>query len=85
MRSSVSAAAGVVPAAAAPAPVLRPLQILFLAANPVDTQPLQLDEEIRAIDQAPWLMIPGIFVIVAVLAFNFVGDGLRDAADPYSR
>jgi peptide/nickel transport system permease protein len=31
----------------------------------------------------PWLLIPGIFVVVAVLAFNFLGDGLRDAADPY--
>jgi peptide/nickel transport system permease protein len=28
-------------------------------------------------------MIPGVFVIVTVLAFNFLGDGLRDAADPY--
>ncbi len=31
----------------------------------------------------PWLMIPGGFVIIIVLAFNFLGDGLRDAADPY--
>ena len=31
----------------------------------------------------PWLMIPGAFVIIIVLAFNFLGDGLRDAADPY--
>lgn len=31
----------------------------------------------------PWLLTPAVFVIVAVLAFNFVGDGLRDAADPY--
>ena len=31
----------------------------------------------------PWLLIPGLFVVVAVLAFNFLGDGLRDAADPY--
>jgi peptide/nickel transport system permease protein len=31
----------------------------------------------------PWLMIPGIFIIIVVLAFNFLGDGLRDAADPY--
>ena len=31
----------------------------------------------------PWLLAPGIFVIIAVLAFNFVGDGLRAAADPY--
>lgn len=32
----------------------------------------------------PWLLIPGIFIIVAVLAFNFLGDALRDAVDPYS-
>lgn len=32
----------------------------------------------------PWLLIPGFFVILAVLAFNFVGDGLRDAADPFA-
>lgn len=31
----------------------------------------------------PWLLIPGVFVIAVVLAFNFLGDGLRDAADPY--
>jgi peptide/nickel transport system permease protein len=42
-------------------------------------------QNIRSISQMPWLMIPGIFVICAVLAFNFVGDALRDAADPYSR
>jgi len=35
--------------------------------------------------QQPWLLIPGIFVIVTVVLFNFVGDGLRDAADPYER
>ena len=33
----------------------------------------------------PWLMIPGVFVVVAILAFNFVGDGIRDAADPYEK
>ena len=33
--------------------------------------------------QNPWLLIPALFVIAVVLAFNFVGDGLRDAADPY--
>jgi peptide/nickel transport system permease protein len=31
----------------------------------------------------PWLLLPSIFVVVTVLSFNFVGDGLRDAADPY--
>jgi len=34
--------------------------------------------------QAAWLLIPVLAVIVACLAFNLVGDGLRDAADPYS-
>ena len=42
-------------------------------------------QQIQVVTTYPWLMIPGVFVIVAVLAFNFVGDGLRDAADPYSR
>ena len=32
----------------------------------------------------PWLMIPGSFVAISILAFNFLGDGLRDAADPYT-
>ena len=31
----------------------------------------------------PWLMLPVVPVVVTVLAFNFLGDGLRDAADPY--
>jgi peptide/nickel transport system permease protein len=44
---------------------------------------LQEAQNIRAIATAPWLFSPGIAVIVAVLALNFVGDGLRDAADPY--
>ncbi|WP_165986622.1 ABC transporter permease [Streptomyces sp. YIM 98790] len=38
---------------------------------------------VRVIDQAPWLLLPGLVVVVVVLALNFVGDGLRDAADPY--
>jgi len=41
-------------------------------------------QHIRVLANAPWLLIPGIFVVVAILCFNFVGDGLRDAADPYS-
>jgi peptide/nickel transport system permease protein len=40
-------------------------------------------QNIVSISQAPWLFIPGGFVVLAVLAFNFLGDGLRDAADPY--
>ena len=44
---------------------------------------LQDAQSIQALAISPWLLIPAIPVIVAVLAFNFVGDGLRDAADPY--
>ena len=32
----------------------------------------------------PWLLMPVIFIITTVMSFNFAGDGLRDAADPYS-
>ncbi|MGF1474628.1 MAG: ABC transporter permease [Geminicoccaceae bacterium] len=42
-------------------------------------------QNIRSIAQAPWLFIPGAAVCLAVLALNFLGDGLRDAADPYAR
>ena len=45
---------------------------------------LQEAQNIQTLALAPWLMIPGVAVIIAVLAFNLVGDGLRDAADPYS-
>lgn len=44
---------------------------------------LQKAQNVHALMMAPWLLIPGIFVILYVLAFNFLGDGLRDAADPY--
>ncbi len=44
---------------------------------------LQDAQNIRAIALYPWLMAPVFFVIVTVLVFNFMGDGLRDAADPY--
>lgn len=42
-------------------------------------------QHISIIALYPWLLIPVGFVIVTVLSFNFVGDGLRDAVDPYSR
>ena len=44
---------------------------------------LQQAQNIRTVASYPWLMWPGAFVIITVLAFNFMGDGLRDAADPY--
>jgi len=46
---------------------------------------LQEAQNVSAIALAPWVFWPAVAVIVAVLAFNFVGDGLRDAADPYTR
>jgi peptide/nickel transport system permease protein len=46
---------------------------------------LQEAQDIRAIATAPWLLIPALAVVLAVLALNFMGDGLRDAADPYGR
>jgi peptide/nickel transport system permease protein len=44
---------------------------------------LQQAQNVKTISLYPWLMIPGLFIFVIVLAFNFMGDGLRDAADPY--
>jgi peptide/nickel transport system permease protein len=41
-------------------------------------------QAIQVLAQMPWLLTPGLFVVVVILAFNFVGDGLRDAADPYA-
>ena len=41
-------------------------------------------QNIRSMILMPWLLIPGLVVIIAVIAFNFLGDGMRDAADPYS-
>jgi peptide/nickel transport system permease protein len=42
-------------------------------------------QQLTVVAQRPWQLIPGIFVVLTVLMFNFIGDGLRDAADPYSR
>jgi peptide/nickel transport system permease protein len=44
---------------------------------------LQDAQNLQALVISPWLLIPSLAVIIAVLAFNFMGDGIRDAADPY--
>ncbi len=44
---------------------------------------LQSAQSVQTVALHPWLLLPALFVIVAVLAINFLGDGLRDAADPY--
>lgn len=45
---------------------------------------LQEAQNIRSVATAPWLLLPGLAVALAVLSLNFLGDGLRDASDPYS-
>lgn len=45
---------------------------------------LQEAQNVRSLSEAPWLLAPGVLVVIVVLAFNFLGDGLRDAADPYN-
>ena len=46
---------------------------------------LQEALNVRSLALCPWVFAPAAAVVTAVLAFNFVGDGLRDAADPYAR
>lgn len=45
---------------------------------------LQGAQNFRSVALAPWLLLPGVAVVIVILAFNFMGDGLRDAADPYA-
>lgn len=45
---------------------------------------LQEAQNVHTIADAPWLLLPGLAVVIAVLSLNFLGDGLRDAADPYA-
>jgi len=45
---------------------------------------LQKAQGLQSIAFYPWLLIPGAFVVLSVIAYNIVGDGLRDAIDPYS-
>ncbi|HET9223841.1 MAG TPA: ABC transporter permease [Roseiflexaceae bacterium] len=46
---------------------------------------LQEAQNLRSVALAPWVMMPAAAVVLSILAFNFLGDGLRDAADPYAR
>jgi len=46
---------------------------------------LQEAQNVRSMALAPWVLTPGIAVVLVVLAFNFLGDGIRDAADPYAK
>jgi len=44
---------------------------------------LQDAQNLQTILLSPWLLLPVVPIVVVILSFNFVGDGLRDAADPY--
>ncbi len=47
-------------------------------------QLLNVATNVSSIELHPWILIPGAFIVVSVLAFNFMGDAVRDAVDPYS-
>jgi peptide/nickel transport system permease protein len=75
---------------AIPAMILAETALSFLGLGlqpPVVSWGVLLREaqNIRSIASAPWLFAPGAAVVLAVLALNFLGDGLRDASDPYER
>jgi peptide/nickel transport system permease protein len=44
---------------------------------------IQDAQNVHSVATQPWMLIPGLLVILAVLLYNFLGDGMRDAADPY--
>ena len=52
--------------------------------SPFVREILKEAQDLVTVADRPWQLIPGGFVVFAVLMFNFIGDGLRDAADPYS-
>lgn len=71
-----------------PAMILGETALSFLGLGlqaPVVSWGVLLEEaqDIRVLSSAPWLLLPGLAVAIAVIVLNFVGDGLRDAADPY--
>jgi peptide/nickel transport system permease protein len=74
---------------AIPATILAETSLSFLGLglrSPINSWGVLLEEaqSIRAVSTAPWLLLPGVMVVAAVLSLNFLGDGLRDAADPYT-
>ncbi|MEZ4633614.1 MAG: ABC transporter permease [Caldilineaceae bacterium] len=80
----------VVATLAMPSMILAETALSFLGLSlqpPVTSWGVLLKEvqNLQSIAIYPWVFSPVIFIVVAVLAFNFLGDGLRDAADPYTR
>jgi peptide/nickel transport system permease protein len=72
-----------------PAMILGETSLSFLGLGlraPVVSWGVMLQDclSIQTVGNYPWLLMPVVFVVLTVLCFNFLGDGLRDASDPYS-
>lgn len=72
-----------------PAMILGETSLSFLGLGlraPIVSWGVMLQDcaNIQTVANYPWLLMPVVFVVLTVLCFNFLGDGLRDAADPYS-
>lgn len=72
-----------------PAMILGETALSFLGLGlrpPVVSWGVMLQDclDVKAALHYPWLLMPGVLVFITVLGFNFVGEGLRDAADPYA-
>jgi peptide/nickel transport system permease protein len=70
-----------------PAYILGEVALSFLGAGiqePVASwgNMLQQAQSLNVLSNFPWILAPGLFIFLTVLAFNFLGDGLRDALDP---
>ncbi len=80
----------VVSTLAMPAMILAETALSFLGLGlqpPITSWGVLLQEvqDIQSIALYPWVFTPVIVIVLAILAFNFLGDGLRDASDPYTR
>lgn len=72
-----------------PAMILGETSLSFLQVGlrpPIVSWGVMLEDckSIQAVANYPWLLMPVVLIVLTVLCFNFLGDGLRDAADPYS-
>ena len=79
----------VVAALAVPATIIAETSLSFLGLGMLPPAVswgvlLRDAQQVDSVIQHMWLLIPGVMVILAVTCFQFLGDGLRDAADPYS-
>ena len=73
-----------------PAYILGEAGLSFLGLGIRDPMPswgnmLSAAQNLTTLEQRPWILAPGVFIFLTTLAFNFLGDGLRDALDPKSR